>query len=259
MQWSKPADHSALIRGIPSSFANALVRRGRPMLDPAIARQQHDEYRARLSEAGYAIVEIPADEGCPDCVFIEDTAVIIGSIAVITRPGAPSRRSETPPVAKALQPYKTVTSIEPPGTVDGGDIFTMNNTLYVGLSERTNLEGIAQLRPVVASQGLRLQVVKVVDTLHLKSAVLPVDGETVVVTPDSVDQLALGDLRILYEDAAERHRFSGLPMLNGRVLATASSPRTNNMLTSAGYLLDPIDVSELQAADGGLTCLSILI
>ena len=251
--------HTALIRAIPSTFANALVRHGRPRLDPAIARMQHDEYRARLSVAGYAIIEIPADEECPDCVFIEDAAVIIGSIAVITRPGAPSRRAETPPVARALQSHKTVVSIESPGTVDGGDVFTMNNTVYVGLSERTNQEGIAQLRPVAASQGLGLQVVKVMDTLHLKSAVLPVDSETVVVTPASVDEPALGDLRILYEDAAERHRFSGLPMFNGRLLATASSPRTNQMLAASGYLLDVIDVSELQAADGGLTCMSILI
>lgn len=216
------ADHTALIRAIPSSFANALVRHGRPSLDPAIARQQHSEYRTRLAGAGYAITEIPADEGCPDCVFIEDTAVIIGSVAVITRPGAPSRRPETPPVAKALESHRTIISIESPGTIDGGDVFTMNDTVYVGLSERTNQEGIAQLKPVAASQDLRIQVVKVVDTLHLKSAVLPVDGETVVVTPNSVDQPALGDLRILYEDAAERHRFSGLPMFNGRLLATAS-------------------------------------
>lgn len=248
-----------MIRGIPSSFANALVRHGHPRLDPAIARRQHDEYRARLSKAGYAIAEVPADEACPDCVFIEDTAVIIGSTAVITRPGAPSRRPETPPVADALKPYRAVTSIESPGTVDGGDIFTMNGTVYVGLSERTNPEGIAQLRLVVASENLRLQVVNVVDTLHLKSAVLPVDDETVVVTPDSVDQSALGDLRILYEDATERHLFSGLPMANGHLLVTASSPRTNGMLATGGYLVDPIDVSELQAADGGLTCMSILL
>lgn len=250
---------TALIRGIPSSFANALVRHGHPKLDPNIARQQHNEYRARLSAAGYAIIEVPADELCPDCVFIEDAAVIIGSVAVITRSGAPSRRAETPPVAKALEPYKTLTSIEPPGTIDGGDVFTMNDTVYVGLSERTNREGIAQLKSVAASQGLALRAVKVVDTLHLKSAVLPVDSETVVVTSDSVDEAALGDLRILYEDAAERHRFSCLPLLEDRLLATASSPRTNEMLSAAGYLVDPIDVSELQAADGGLTCMSILI
>ena len=134
----------------------------------------------------------------------------------------------------------------------------MNNTIYVGISERTNHEGISQLRPVAASQGLALQSVKVVDTLHLKSAVLPVDSETVVVTSDSVDEPALGGLRIIYEDAAERHRFSCLPMFNGRLLATASSPRTNETLAAAGYLVDPIDVSELQAADGGLTCMSIL-
>ena len=108
-------------------------------------------------------------------------------------------------------------------------------------------------------KALRLQSVNVVDTLHLKSAVLPVDSETVVVTSASVDETALGDLRILYEDQAERHGFSCLPMVNGRLLATASSPRTNEMLAAAGYLVDPIDVSELQAADGGLTCMSIVI
>ena len=250
---------TALVRGIPSSFSNALVRHGHPRLNPAIARQQHNEYRDRLAGAGYAIIELPADELCPDCVFIEDAAVIIGSVGVITRSGAPSRRPETPPVASALEPYKTLISIESPGTVDGGDVFTMKDTVFVGLSERTNQEGIAQLRPVAASQGLVLQSVKVVDTLHLKSAVLPVDGETVVVTTDSVDESALGDLGIIYEDAAERHRFSCLPMVNGRLLATTSSPRTNEMLAAAGYLVDPIDVSELQAADGGLTCMSILL
>jgi dimethylargininase len=251
--------HTALIRGIPTSFANALVQHGRPTLDPAVARRQHAEYRARLSGAGYAIAEVPTDEACPDCVFIEDAAVIVGSVAVITRPGAASRRPETAPVAEALKSYRTVTWIESPATLDGGDVFTMNSTVYVGLSKRTNLEGIAQLRPIVASENLRLQVVKVVDTLHLKSAVLPVDDETVVVTLASVDQSALGDLRILYEDTAERHRFSCLPMLNGHLLATESSPRTNEMLATAGYLVDPIDVSELQAADGGLTCMSIIL
>jgi dimethylargininase len=250
---------TALIRGIPSSFANALVRHGHPKLDPAIARLQHNEYRARLSGAGYEIIEVPADESCPDCVFIEDAAVIIGSVAVITRSGAPSRRPETPPVASALAPYKTLISIESPGTVDGGDIFTMNNTVYVGLSERTNQAGINQLTPVAASQGFAIQSVKVIDTLHLKSAVLPVDSQTVVVTSASVDETALGDLRIIYEDAAERHGFSCLPLFDGRLLATASSPRTNEMLAAAGYRVDPIDVSELQAADGGLTCMSILI
>jgi dimethylargininase len=135
----------------------------------------------------------------------------------------------------------------------------LDGSLYVGRSARTNEDGIAQLAAIAAPLGLAPRIVEVHDGLHLKSVVLPVDEDTVLVTPNSVDEAALQGLRILYEDESERHRASTLPLRNGRLIVTESAPATAAMLAAAGYEVGSIDVSELQAADGGLTCLSILI
>ena len=249
---------TALIRGVPRSFDRALVREGMPRIDVDLASAQHDGYRSHLQAAGYVIESVPADEDHPDCVFIEDTAVIVGTMAVITRPGAPTRRGETGPVARALSARFPLVEIESPGTVDGGDVIRLHRHLYIGRSTRTNEAGIDQLSEVAIGQELGVTVVEVTDVLHLKSAVLPIDQETVVVTPNTVDEKALGALRIVYEAGSERHRFSALPMRDGRVLVTAAAPQTTEMVAGLGHQVTPIDVSEIQAADGGLTCMSIL-
>ena len=248
----------ALIRPIPDTFDRALVREGSPAIDVGLARAQHDRYRRHLEAAGYQIEEVPSDPEYPDCVFIEDTAVIVGSTAVITRPGAASRRGETGPVAAALRDRFDLVEIESPGTIDGGDVFITNEVVYVGRSERTNEPGIAQLRRVAAARGLDLVVVGVHDALHLKSAVLPVDEETLLVTPDAVDETALVGFRLVYEADPERHRVSALPLRDGRLLLTAGAPLTAAALEALGHDVVPIDVSQIQIADGGLTCMSIL-
>jgi dimethylargininase len=201
---------------------------------------------------------VPADEDHPDCVFIEDTAVIVGEIAVITRPGAPSRRGETGPVAAALLDRFQTVETTSPATLDGGDAFTLGDTLYVGRSSRTNEEGVNQLGTVALEQGLKTVTVGVEGVLHLKSAVLPIDRDTVVVTPGTVAEDKLHGLDILYEDPGERHRFSALPLGEGTVLVTAAAPVTAEMVSGRGHVVRMIDVSEIQAADGGLTCMSIL-
>jgi dimethylargininase len=243
---------------VPDSFERALTRDGRPDLDVGAARAQHDVYRGHLANAGYEVEVVSSDENHPDCVFIEDTAVVLGSVAVITRPGAPSRRGETGPVAQALSDRFPIVEIAEPGTIDGGDVFVAEGTVYVGRSSRTNQEAIDQLRAIALGQGMELVVVDVLDTLHLKSAVLPIDTHTVVVTPSAVDEAPLRHLRILYEAATERHRFSALPLHDDTVLVTANAPATAEMVTDLGRNVIPIDVSQIQAADGGLTCMSIL-
>lgn len=249
----------AMIRPIPDSFVQALVREGRPSLDVARARIQHDRYRTELETSGYQVEVVPSDEAYPDCLFIEDTAVVLGKVAVVTLPGAEARRGETPPVAEALARHLATEHIVAPGTMDGGDVMIMDQTVYVGRSERTNEEGIDQLRQIAAAHGLDVVAVEVHGTLHLKSAVLPVDGETVVVTPDAVDEEALEGLRIVYELDSERNRFSALTMADGRVLVTANAPETSDLVAGLGIDVSPIDVSAIQAADGGLTCMSILL
>lgn len=250
---------TALVRAVPDSFAHALRGESGAALDPYLARKQHGAYREMLDAAGYSVVELTADEDHPDGVFIEDTAVLLGPMAIITRCAAPSRRGEAEVVRDALSVRFTIETIEPPGTLDGGDVMQLDGSLYVGRSARTNEDGIAQLAAIAAPLGLAARIVQVHDGLHLKSVVLPVDESTVLVTPNSVDEAPLQGLRILYEEESERHSASALPLRDGRLIVTESAPATGAMLTRAGYDVVSIDVSELQAADGGLTCLSILI
>lgn len=248
----------ALVRGVPDSFTQALVAKEGLALDAERARRQHREYVAVLRSAGYLIEEIVADEDHPDCVFIEDTAVVIGQSAVIARSGAVSRRGETAPVREALAGRFSISTIEPPGTIDGGDVMQVGGSVFVGQSTRTNREGIDQLASIVERPDLTLIAVDVHQGLHLKSSVLPIDDETVLVTHNSVDEEALRGLQILYEAPSERLRASALPISDGRLLITSNAPETTEMLANAGYDVALVDVTELQAADGGLTCMSIL-
>jgi dimethylargininase len=247
-----------LLRDIPDSFDRALIRDGKRPPDVHLARSQHGAYRAEIERAGYAVTVLPSDDEHPDCVFIEDTAVVIGRTALITRPGAPSRMGETGPVAEALRARFGLAEVNAPGTIDGGDVMVIGGTVWVGRSARTNDEGIASLADVVDDQGYELVVVPVESVLHLKSAVLPVGAETVVVTPGAVDESLLSGLQVVHEDAGERHMFSALPLRDGRVLVTEGAPRTASILEAIGIDVHPLDVSEILAADGGLTCMSIL-
>jgi dimethylargininase len=248
----------ALLREVSPSFADAIVAHGGRPPDVDLAIEQHSLYRRALEAAGYAVEILAADPDHPDCVFIEDTAVVIGELAVATRPGAEERRGEVAPVSSRLATSMTVGAIEQPGTLDGGDVMVINGTVYVGRSSRSNDSGIEQLAAFAATQGMSLVSVPVTGVLHLKSAVLPVDPETVVVTPGTVDESLLEGLRIVHEADHERHRFSALPMGDGSLLVTANSTDTAGILSDLGMRPVPIDVSEIQAADGGLTCMSIL-
>lgn len=248
----------ALIRPIPDSFDRALTSDPATKIDVSLARAQHDEYLSQLEASGCQIVTVASDPLHPDCVFIEDTAVIVGEDAVVTRPGAPSRRGEVGPVAETLSRWFRLLTIEPPATVDGGDVIVTPDRVLIGRSSRTNAEGVAQLRRFVSNAGLEAIEVRVDEGLHLKSAVLPLDPETAVVTRGAVDESALTGYRLIYEDGSERFRFSALPLPNGDVLVTSSAPKTVAEIVDQGFEALPIDISEIQAVDGGLTCMSVL-
>lgn len=247
------------MRAVPSSFTEALVAGERPSIDVAEARRQHDAYRAVLQDAGYAVMLLPADEAHPDCPFIEDTAVILDDTAVVTRPGAASRRGEVGPVAEVLSARLAVATIKEPGTLDGGDVIRLGSRVFVGRSTRSNHEGISQMSQMTTMLGLTLRPVYMTGVLHLKSAVLPLDDHTVLLALSHVDPEVFGDYRIIPKAEGEEHLASVLPLANGTVMATASAPETIGALEMAGYKVIPVDVSQFQAAAGGLTCLSILL
>lgn len=249
---------AALVRGVPDSFDRALTSDPEARLDVGLARAQHDAYMSQLAASGCQLVAVDPDHRHPDCVFVEDTAVVIGDIAVVTRPGAPSRRGEVGPVAAVLSEWLSTPAIEAPATLDGGDVIVTSDRVLIGRSSRTNSHGVAQLARIVSDLGLRVVEVEVDAGLHLKSSVLPLDEETMVVTPGAVEESALAGYRLIYEEETERFRFSALPLPDGRVLVTASAPRTWARIAEEGYPVVPIDISQIQAADGGLTCMSVI-
>jgi len=249
----------ALMRAVPDSFTEALVRGDRPPIDVAAARRQHDAYRAVLVVAGYTVKLLEADEGHPDCPFVEDTAVVLGETAVLARPGAKSRRGEVLPVAEALEGKLSINAIEDPATLDGGDVMVMGDTVFIGRSERTNDDGIEQLTQIAHRLGLRAVAVDIAGVLHLKSAVARLDDKTVLMSRKHVDGEAFVAYQVVAKAPGEEHLASALPLVDGRVMVTASAPQTAAELENAGFDVVAVDTSEFQAADGGLTCLSILL
>ena len=250
---------TALVRGVPQSFSNALVMGDRPTIDVERARLQHRGYQAMLEDAGYALVTVAADEGQPDCPFIEDAAVVLDTLAVITRPGAPERRGETGPVATALSPLLPLRRITEPGTIDGGDVLRVGSTVFVGRSIRTNDDAVAQLRGFAAEDGLAVVAVPITGVLHLKSAVAVLDDAALLIAPDCVDVGQFADYALVEKAPGETHLASVLRLHTGVLAVTTTAPETTQRLRDRGYEVVTVDSSEFQAADGGLTCLSVLV
>src|ERR1051326_6512224 len=181
----------AMTREVSPAFANCeLTHLTRPPIDIDLARAQHDAYENALEDAGCRIDRLPAGPDMPDSVFIEDAAVVFDEIAVLTRPGAESRRAETPAVAAALARYRSVCAIQAPGTMDGGDVMRTGRYVFVGVSTRTNLDAIAQVRRMLAPHDYTVVEVQVSGCLHLKSAVTPIGTGVLLINPALVPKTA---------------------------------------------------------------------
>jgi len=256
----------ALTRPVPPSIAECeLTHLQREPIDRARATQQHEEYEAVLRSLGCTVRRVPADPSHADSVFIEDTAVVLDECAIITRPGAASRRGETTAVADALRPYRRLFTIQPPGTLDGGDVLRVGHRVYVGMSSRTNADGAHQLAHMLEPFGFTTTTIAVRGCLHLKTAVTALGDDRVLLNPRMVDASALGaipsaakDLQVIEVDPAEPMAANVLS-INGKLLCSASAPRTRRLLENEGYSVIPVDASELAKAEGGLTCCSLLL
>ena len=231
-------------------------------IDVDLAQRQHDAYRSALMSLGCRVIALSAEHDLPDAVFVEDVALVFDEIAISTRPGAPSRRAEVASVASALESYRTLRSIEAPGTLDGGDILRIGSTIYVGRSARTNAAAMEQLQRIVGpsalgGQGYVVQPVSIRDCLHLKSAVTEVADDVVLINPDWVDRAAFADFRQIEIDRDEPHAANGV-RVGGGLIYPANFPRTARRLADAGIAVSSVDVSELQKAEGAATCCSIV-
>jgi dimethylargininase len=229
----------------------------RVSIDLPLAAVQHRAYEQALAALGCEVVSMPASPELPDSVFVEDVAVVLDEIAVVTRPGAASRRAEAAPLAEALVPYRRVTSIAAPGMLDGGDVLRIGRRMFVGTSARSNESGIEQLRAVVWPYGYSVTEVPVQGCLHLKSAVTQVGPETILVNPAWVDGRLFGAARVIEVDPAEPYAANGL-LVGSTVIYPASFPATRARLEAAGIAVYVIDVSELQKAEGAVTCCSVI-
>jgi len=234
----------------------------RAPIDVERAERQHRAYREALASLGCRIIGLPPENELPDAVFVEDVALVFDEIAIRTRPGAASRRAEVESVATALASYRTILSIEAPGTIDGGDVLRIGRTIYVGRSARTNAAAMEQLQAMVGPsalgpRGYAVQPVPIRGCLHLKSAATEVADGIVLINPDWVDRSAFAHLRQIEIDPNEPHAANGLRVGDG-LIYPMSFPLTTQRLADAGIAVTPVDVSELQKAEGAVTCCSIV-
>lgn len=248
----------AITRPVSPSLATCEITRiAREPIDVARAAEQHAAYEKVLGSLGATIIRAPAAPGHPDAVFIEDTAVVLDEVAVITRPGAPSRQGETEAVASLLAAYRSVLTMSPPATLDGGDVLRIGRTLYTGRSGRTNPEGVEQLQSLVGQFGYRVVPVEFTGCLHLKAAVTAVSDGLLLLNPAWVSPNAFSGCETLRVEPREAYGANALRLADS-VVYPVQFPRTRDLLVERGLRVTSIDCSELAKAEGAVTCCSLV-
>ena len=248
----------AITRGVSPTMAQCeLTHLPRQPIDLDQAIAQHHAYEECLAALGCEVQRLPAEADLPDSVFVEDTALVLDEVAVITRPGAISRRPETEAVTAALISYRPLRYLEAPGTLDGGDVLRLGRRLFVGQSSRSNEAGIAQLGQLVAPFGYTVHGVTIQDCLHLKTAVTQVAPDTLLVNRAWVDPAVFGPWRLIDVALAEPFAANAL-LVNDTVVYPTTYTLTRRRLQEAGLPVTGVDVSELLKAEGAVTCCSLL-
>ena len=249
----------ALVREVSPQLARCeLTHVARSAIDAGRAALQHRAYTQALQSLGCTLEWLPALPDFPDSVFVEDTAVLLAEVAVITRPGASSRRGETATVAAALERHAPIARISEPGCLDGGDVLHVGRRLYVGASGRSNAAGIAQLAQLAGAYGYTVEPVALAGCLHLKSACSLIAPDLLLINPAWVNRETFGGLRTIAVAEREPHAANTLTA-GGTTLVSAAYPETRRRLEAAGVRTQAIEVTELHKAEGGLTCMSVLL
>ena len=225
--------------------------------DASLAARQHEAYVDAVAEAGWTIGEVPTAEDLPDCAFVEDTVAVFGDLAVLARPVVIERRAEIPATHHAVRSLGLVVArIEDPGTLDGGDILQVGSTVYVGRGDRTNAEGIRQLRRHAATRGRTVVPVALHRVLHLKSAVTALPDGTFIASDASLfDAAPFPTMRPVPEEGGSHVILMG----GGTIIMAASAPRSAEMFDDLGFDVITVDIGEFEKREGCVTCLSVLI
>lgn len=225
-------------------------------IDKAIA--QHEAYEACLRSLSVRVISLPALEEHPDAVFVEDPAIVLDEVAVITTMGAASRRGERPSLAAALAEFRPVIHMRDPGRLEGGDVMRVGRDLYIGLSARTERSGVDQLREILTPYGYRVAAMELRDCLHLKSACCCVGEDTILINRAWVDSAPLERYRLI-EIAPEEPWAANVLHVGESLVMADAFPRTTAILRAAGFDVRTVDVSELMKAESGVTCSSLIL
>jgi dimethylargininase len=249
---------TALVRRPGPRLADGIVTHiERVPVDVELAKLQWQGYADAMASNGWDLIEVPPADDCPDAVFVEDTVVMFGTLAVITRPGADARKPETVDVAKVVESFGcSIARIERPGTLDGGDVLKVGDTVYVGVGGRTNADGIAQLRAILGPLGTSVVAVPLTKVLHLKSAVTALPDDSVIGFPPLVDDTAVFPRFVPVPEESGAH----VVLLGGpRLLIAADCPRSAELFADLGYDPIAVDIGEFQKLEGCVTCLSVRV
>jgi dimethylargininase len=247
---------TAITRGVGPTFSNCnLEFLSRQPIDVARAVEQHRGYEDCLRGLGLNVVSLPANPEFPDGLFVEDPAIVLEEVAIICRMGAEVRRKEAPSLAESVAKFRPLKWVNEPGTLEGGDVVRIGKTLYAGVSPRSNREGSGQLAELIRPYGYRVVPVPVTGCMHLKSACCWIGEDTVLANRKWMESGAFADFRIL--DVPEPWAADVL-RVGDTVIVPASFPRTRDLLEKSGFHTKSLDVAELQKAEAGVTCMSLI-
>lgn len=249
---------TAITRPVSRSIARCeLTHVAREPIDLARARAQHAEYEAALERAGCRVVRLAELPDHPDAVFVEDVAVVLDEVAILTRPGAATRLGEVAAIEGHLANFRPLRHLSAPGTLDGGDVLRLGRTLFVGTTPRTSTQGIADFAALVAPFGYAVLPLAVRGALHLKTAVTQVAPTAVLYNPAWIEASSFAGYDAVAIDPAEPFAANAV-LANGHVIHSTAFPRTQELLRRRGLAVIGVDASELAKAEGGVTCCSLL-
>lgn len=249
---------TAITRAVSPAIVNCeLSFIPRQPIDLQIAQAQHRSYEQLLEKLGARVISLPAEPALPDSMFVEDPALVLAELAVIFPLGTESRRPEAASLAQALCKFRKLERVTLPGTLEGGDILRIGRKLFVGLTKRSNAEGIRQLAAILAPHHYEVIAVPVTGCLHLKSAVTCLSRNLLLANRAWFDPAPFSGYTWIDVDPAESHAANALAFANS-VILPASFPLTRVRIEACGFHVTPLDISELQKAESGLTCSSLI-
>jgi dimethylargininase len=254
-----PRARYAVVREVPLTL-NKCVRTYSPRntVNLDLAQKQHEAYCRKLEGRNLKLIRMPADNNFPDCVFVEDPAVVYEGTAIICNMGAKSRVGEVEEVRRVLSPiFKKVVNIRPPATIEGGDVLRVKDHLFVGVTSRTNVDGANQLREALRKEDCEIAAVEVENILHFKSACSYLGDDCIVVNPGYFDLGVLSSFKLISLPKLEAYAANCLAV-NGTVFISKGYPATKKLIEKEGFDTEELDLSEFKKCEGSLTCLSIV-